>query len=428
NKEKLSNLCIILAEHLAVLAEQDPPVPAAVVDEIVKHIGELAAIDAERFGEFCRQAVVDCHRRVTQAIRASASDMAAQSAMQRHGPSASDHGVRASDIALMRVFVSVFSSSDRYHTVITPMLVSICQYLSQYTFTTMKDIAGGLVLTGLLHETQRLSRRLVPEALNFLFATLAASVCSTDDASDWDGQFPLSRRQRQAYQILRITVAEKCHSSSVEPIRWSWLVSSENSGARSLTADPKYSVLRACLLLSRRFIGCYFSQSAFIECFMPLKCLLAKISERLPKFKLQQAPAEISLLLDDLRKYLDEQLEQAEASRAPLKMQYHKPLAIDTAAPKFESSYSLDVHYDPDRSRNETTKLRRQVNREKRGAVRELRRDAQFIAGERLREQREKDKSYSDKMKKAWGVLENDQSQLKKLDRMRIREQKGKIE
>ncbi|KAJ2443971.1 nucleolar complex protein 14, partial [Coemansia sp. RSA 2424] len=91
------------------------------------------------------------------------------------------------------------------------------------------------------------------------------------------------------------------------------------------------------------------------------------------------------------------------------------------------AGYSLDVHYDPDRSRNEITKLRRQVNKERRGAVRELRRDAQFVAGERLKEQREKDRSYADKMKKAWSVLEADQSEMKKLDKARIKERKAKV-
>ncbi|KAJ2432062.1 nucleolar complex protein 14 [Coemansia sp. RSA 2531] len=425
NKEKLSDLCLVLTEHLAVLTEQDPPVPAPIIDGIVKHIGELASVDAERFGEHCRQAIIDCHRRVQQALKTEG-----------------ESGIRASDVALMRLFASVFSSSDRFHTVITPMLILICQYLSQHTFATLRDISCGLVLVGIVHETQRLSRRLVPEALNFLFATLAATVCHAADPADWDGQYPLSRRQREAYRLLQIGVAEKCKSKKALPMRWAWLLSSssataDESGARPaaaaspssvmVTADVKYGILRACLQLSRRFIDSYFQLPAFIECFEPLQKLLTKISERLPKFRLQHAPAEVVDLLATTRSYLDEQLEQARSARVPLKLQYHKPLAIGSFAPKFESGYNLDVHYDPDRSRNEITKLRRQVNKERRGAVRELRRDAQFVAGERLKEQREKDKSYADKMKKAWSVLEADQSDMKKMDKARIKERKAKI-
>ncbi|KAJ1723945.1 nucleolar complex protein 14 [Coemansia erecta] len=427
NKQKLSDLCLILTEHLAVLAEQDPPVPGSIIDELVKHIGELASVDSERFGEHCRQTVVDCHRRIQQAIRASGATDTTDTA---NPASSATLGLRASDVALMRMFASVFSASDRYHPVVTPMLTAICQYLGQHTFATLRDIATGLLLVGLVHETQRLSRRVVPEALNFLLATLAASVCSTDEASDWDGQYALPRRQRLAYRFLRIGVAEKCrHMTEVQPVTWAWLTSDvwRGGGSRAIPVDAKYSVLRACLTLSQRFIDSYFAQPAFIEMFTPLQLLLRKVSNRLPKFKLQHAPGGVLELVAELQAHLDAQLELSAARRTPLKMQSHRPIALEAVAPKFESSYSLDVHYDPDRARNEVTKLRRQVNREKRGAVRELRRDTQFIAAERLKEQREKDRSYADKMKKAWSVLESDQSQLKKMDRMRIREKKAKV-
>ncbi|KAI8321096.1 Nop14-like protein [Martensiomyces pterosporus] len=426
NKEKLSNLCIVLVEHLAVLTEQDPPVPVSIVDEIVKHIGELASIDAERLGEHCRQFVIDSHGRILAAIKNAAAS--SHRAPMRNGPSVVEVGMRPSDIAMMRLFVSVFSSSDRYHSVITPMLMAACQFLSQYVFTTLRDISAGLVLMGILHETQRLSRRFVPEALNFLFATLSAAVCRTDDAKDWEGQYPLSRRQREAYSILAIDPKQKCKNGGASPMRWSWLTSTAED-EEPLAAETKYGVLRACLMLCRKYIDCYFSTPAFAECFTPLQGILAKVSERLSLAKKQGSlPSEISTLLDDVRSHLDEQLAQSLSSRVPLKLQYHKPLAIGSVAPKFEAHYNLDTHYDPDRDRNEILKLRRQVNKEKRGAIRELRRDAQFIAGERLKEQREKDKQYSEKMKKAWSVLENDQSEMKKMDRMRIKERKAKIQ
>ncbi|KAJ2521188.1 nucleolar complex protein 14 [Coemansia sp. RSA 1939] len=424
NKQKLGDLALILVEYLAVLAEQNPPVPATVVDEVVKHIGELAAIDAGRFGEHCRQRVIEMHQRISDIIRAD---------------DAIDSVIPASDIALMRVFVAVFSASDRFHPVVTPMLIAIGQYLSHFTFATRRSVAGALVLVGIVHEAQRLSRRLVPEALNFVFAALAASVCerhSEDDkanSNSWVGQYPISRRQSLAYgTLLSIGFTEAC-KRKVEPVRWSWLLASSDGSsdvkrASALSTEEKYAVLHASLHLCRRFVDTYFSQTAFVELFGPLKDLLATVSERLSRgFKQQQAPEPVLKTLRELQTYLDEQLEQAKTARQPLTLQNHRPLAIASVAPKFETSYSLDVHYDPDRDRNESIKLRRQVNRERRGVIRELRRDAQFIAGQRLAEQREKDKVYSEKMKRAWGVLEDDQSQMKKMDKQRIRERKGKL-
>ncbi|KAJ2005963.1 nucleolar complex protein 14 [Coemansia thaxteri] len=424
NKAALGALCVILTEHLAVLAEQEPPVPLGIMDGFVRHIGELSSVDPERFGEHCRQAVIDTHRRVQHALKTPGAV-----------------GMRASDVALMRVFASVFSASDRYHAVITPMLVVIGQFLSQHTFTTLRDVSCGLVLLGVVHETQRLSRRLVPEALNFLYAAMAASVCRAADAADWDdGQYPLSKRQREALStLLHIGVAEKCKNvSTPQPVQWSWLLGQPGSGGERpnstavaavvvVTADIKYGILRACLMLSRRFADCYEAHPAFIETFGPLQALLGKIAERLPKFRLQHAPPQVVELLAATRDRLRAQLAASLLARRPLALQSHKPLAIGSFAPKFESAYSLDKHYDPDSSRNEIVKLRRQVNKERRGAVRELRRDAQFVAGERQREQRDRDRAYADKMKKAWGALDAEQGEMKKMDRARIKERNAKV-
>ncbi|PIA19794.1 Nop14-like protein [Coemansia reversa NRRL 1564] len=416
NKPRLGRLAVILVDHLAALADnQHLPASATVLDELSAHIGQLASVDPEQFGEHCRQAVIGMHRRILEDVRGN------------------HNALKPSDCALMRLFVSVFSSSDRYHAVVTPMLVAIGQYLAQHVFLSLADVTAGLVLAAVVHESQRLSRRLVPEALNFLYAMLSAVVCDPADPADWsDGPYPLSRRQRDALALLRLRNNDTGEDeASVESVHWSWL--SQHSCGH-LSSAQQYGILKACLLLMRRFIDCYFALPAFVECFAPLSPLLTKISQRLPlHFRLQQqhsggsAPTEIRTLLTSLQSHVEEMLSQSLAKREPLRLQYHRPLAIESVAPKFETSYNLDHHYDPDRNRNEIVKLRRQVARERRGAVRELRRDAQFIAGQRLDEQLAKDKLYSDKMKKAWSVLEADQSDLKKLDKLKIKERKAKV-
>ncbi|KAJ2807109.1 nucleolar complex protein 14 [Coemansia guatemalensis] len=417
NKPRLGKLAVILVDHLAALADrQHEPVSGTVLDELAAHIGQLASVDVEQFGEHCRQAVIGIHRRILADVRGSSN------------------ALRPSDCALMRLFVSVFSSSDRYHAVVTPMLVAICQYLAQHVFASLADVTAGLVLAAVVHESQRLSRRLVPEALNFLYAMLAASVCDPADPEDWAGSpNPLSRRQRDALALLRVRKdASAENDAGVAPVRWSWL---SEPHCDHLSPAQQYGILKASLLLMRRFVDCYFALPAFAECFAPLSPLLEKISQRLPlHFRLQQqqqsgasAPTEVRTVLTDLQNHVAELLTQSLAKRQPLRLQYHRPLAIESVAPKFESSYNLDHHYDPDRSRNEMVKLRRQVARERRGAVRELRRDAQFVAAQRLDEQLEKDRLYKDKMKKAWSVLENDQSEMKKLDKLKIKERKAKV-
>lgn len=54
--------------------------------------------------------------------------------------------------------------------------------------------------------------------------------------------------------------------------------------------------------------------------------------------------------------------------------------------PKFEPDFHPDKYYDADASRAASTRLRKEHRRERKGAVRELRKDAAFVAREELRE------------------------------------------
>jgi nucleolar protein 14 len=84
-------------------------------------------------------------------------------------------------------------------------------------------------------------------------------------------------------------------------------------------------------------------------------------------------------------------------------------LAIKTSIPKFEESFNPDKHYDPDRERAEASKLRAEHKRELKGARRELRKDAQFVARESLREKKERDAAYEKKYKRLVAEIQGEE-------------------
>lgn len=106
-------------------------------------------------------------------------------------------------------------------------------------------------------------------------------------------------------------------------------------------------------------------------------------------------------------------LDQARLRRRPLELHHHRPLAIKTSIPKFEESYNPDKHYDPDRERAEASKLRAEYRRERKGALRELRKDANFIAREQLREKKEADKAYNAKFKRLVAEIQGEEGKEK---------------
>ncbi|TKA83743.1 hypothetical protein B0A55_00082 [Friedmanniomyces simplex] len=116
-------------------------------------------------------------------------------------------------------------------------------------------------------------------------------------------------------------------------------------------------------------------KKAFIEILAPFLSVLQNLG----------APGNQTL------QHLSTLLQPSHLSRQPLKLHTHRPQPLRTSNPKFEEGFNPDKHYDPDRERSEAAKLRKEVKREKKGAVRELRKDGAFVAREELRENRERD-------------------------------------
>ncbi|KAF2088317.1 Nop14-like protein [Saccharata proteae CBS 121410] len=106
-------------------------------------------------------------------------------------------------------------------------------------------------------------------------------------------------------------------------------------------------------------------------------------------------------------------IRQALLSRRPLALHSWRPLPIRTAIPRFEEGFNPDKHYDPDLERREGAKLRAEYKRERKGALRELRKDASFVAREKLREKKEADKAYEAKYKRLVAEIQGEEGREK---------------
>lgn len=112
-------------------------------------------------------------------------------------------------------------------------------------------------------------------------------------------------------------------------------------------------------------------------------------------------------------------------ARKPLALQAHKPIPIPTYIPRFEQTSSNYLrNRDPDHERNETAKLKAQVKQERKGAIRELRKDARFLASEQQKRQKEKDRSYNERMRRVYGSLESERAEEKAMEKEKLRDKK----
>ena len=129
--------------------------------------------------------------------------------------------------------------------------------------------------------------------------------------------------------------------------------------------------------------------------------------------------------LQSLQDTLSRLVKFALQARRPLRLQAHKPIPIPTYVPKFEQTTSNYLrNRDPDHERNEAAKLRAQYKQERKGAIRELRKDARFLAAEQQKKQKEKDRAYNDRMKRVFGSIESERAEEKAMEREKMKEKK----
>jgi nucleolar protein 14 len=120
-------------------------------------------------------------------------------------------------------------------------------------------------------------------------------------------------------------------------------------------------------------------------------------------------------------------LSQAHLARRPLELHHHKPLAIKTSIPKFEENFNPERHYDPDKERTEAAKLKKEHKRERKGAIRELRKDANILALQSLREKKERDAAYEKKYKRLVAEIQGEEGrEAKQYEREKEWRKKGR--
>ncbi|CAJ2501805.1 Uu.00g046580.m01.CDS01 [Anthostomella pinea] len=148
----------------------------------------------------------------------------------------------------------------------------------------------------------------------------------------------------------------------------------------------------------------YSGKVAFEESFRPVSKVLAHLATCKAEL-----PAALNERIRKLQAKLDTMLRMARMARRPLELHHHRPLAIKTAIPKFEESYDPKKHYDGDRDRAELSKLKAEHKKERKGAMRELRKDASFMAREQLKVKKAKDAAYEKKYKRLVAEIQGEE-------------------
>ncbi|KAI6024463.1 Nop14-like protein [Pisolithus marmoratus] len=265
-----------------------------------------------------------------------------------------------SELMFLRITGIIWPTSDMKHVVVSPARLLMGAYLSLCRVRSFADVASGLFLSSLFLQYEALSKRLVPEAVNFVVNAvlfLAPSPYASSDALP--GTFPSPDFRLDLCASLTINPKVAKNLLFYKPKLWQLLSS-------DVTEQSKLDALGLAIDLLDRFAELYKPLDGFIELYDPIYSILSDL-------KCERLSNDVQSSLASVRDKIGRLLKFAGQARRPLLLQAHKPIPIPTYIPKFEQNSSSYLRrQDPDRERNEASKLRYQLKQEKKGAIREL--------------------------------------------------------
>ncbi len=324
---------------------------------------------------------------------------------------------------LLRLCPQIWPPTDFRHPVATPALLLLGQALTQCPVTSAHDAERGLFLAALALECTEGAGRVMPEALAFLLAVLVAvapAPAPGKGGAAGSSSVPLPTFAPPLVAALRTALAaaaagagegegegdgpivlgggggdEKEEEGEEEE-------EEERDGAIP-PAQARRLLAVACRLLRRLASGASVTQCpAAPELLAPFFDALARIERAHPS----SAPVR------EARAAAVAAASAGRAGRQPLVWRRKGQAAVASLAPRIIDNFVVRKDEGLDRDKARVKQLGRQVKRERKGAMRELRRDAAFLDAEKVRGERGREEERRRVVKENMAWLQEQQASI----------------
>ncbi|KAJ0980144.1 hypothetical protein J5N97_008399 [Dioscorea zingiberensis] len=385
NRWKMQGFYGVLLQYFATLASQKP-LNIERINSLVKPLMEMS-------GETPFYAAICARERLSHMRTRFCTDIKLQDT--RSWPS-------LKTLLLLRLWSLVFPCSDFRHAVMTPAALLMCEYLIRCPIVSGQDIVVGSFLCSMVLNVCKQSQKFCPEALNFLQILLISAV----DLKSGLQHIP------QVYHSIELKATKPwlriCNQvSDVHSLDFFVVMNMEADSPYFSSDDFRASVLAFVAEILKGFISIYEGLSSFTEIFSPISSLLLQVLQN----------GNISQLLrnnlEDIAELIKKKTDEHRRLRRPLQMRKQKPQPIKLLNPKFEEDYVKGRDYDPDRERAEMKKMKRRLKSEKKGAMRELRKDNHFLFQVKQKDRMHEEEERTEKYGKAMAFLQEQEHAFK---------------
>ena len=410
-RKKLQILYGCIMQHFMSLANQ-AEVSLAALDALVPHLVGLTPFVPYYSGALSRARLEKEH----EAMKSNLKDPVRRS----------DAWPPTRVILLAKLLMDIYPVSDKRHPVLAPLNTFLSGALMLCPIVKPLHAMKGILISHLLLNAHEPSARLVPEVLNFGTSLLRAFSSFTSMDFDADGEYRwLSALPRTPFDVTNGRKGKRRGRKRGKEADGEAVDAVDLAQPLSLTAclsDQVDSFFQSSGFSDSLFYATIelvrstsesVDADAFEELFDPAVSLLEGLDAHTSSgdsFFSPRCAEAVRAVLRDIR----DKAVRVSGSRVPVTIaaMNHAP-QVKQYNPKFEDSFVKGKDYDPDRQRAEERRLKKMLRKEERGAIRELRKDASFMANVKDQEKSKLHARLENSAKRAMSFLEQQQADFK---------------
>jgi nucleolar protein 14 len=404
NRRKIQMLLGLLLQRFEMLCGNDE-LPVADLNVTTKHISEIATQVPFYAATAAKARIEKMGKRLQKALRSGETGLPPPRT-----------------ILLLGLFADIFSSTDKQHAVITPASLYIGNVLSHCAIRSTDDANRAVVLCALASAYVVPAMRIFPEALNLLTALIHASGESEKCKQTWNEGLPTHLQEQCGGSWLRpFADAGSCKKSSsktIEVLSLSKLLSTrgrkKSKTVEESNAQERAAMLRYAISTLRNLIKPVQKVACAPEMLQKVQIALNRLICSLKTLGKKDGAAYDETL--KMCEAIHDEIEKTKKSSVRLSLAWHTKSveAIKQFNPMYEEDgFQKGRDYDPNRERAENRKLKKELRKEARGTVRELRKDNQFMHHAREQEKAAEAEERDAKHREVLSFLEKQESDFK---------------
>merc|ERR1719319_852386 len=291
-------------------------------------------------------------------------------------------------LLFLKLTCLLFPSSDYRHPVITPALQLICSIMALARPQDRPSIAASLALAAIMIEYLAVSKRICPELVNLLVGLL------------YQGCSSVKTRPPPPHKDKKLLVVSLPCTSSPRPLALSEVASVGD-------VDDKFRVncVYATAKLAMKLIKLYRETPSAVELFQPLLPIILN-------YKTENYPSEVGRLLTDIK----DSIQTLPPKDGAVKRAAKDTKMLRMMEPKIEENFNpFEKKRDGSKLQLEEQRLKHKLKRERKGAKKEIRQDAAFIANTKAKEARKKDTERKERTKNIMSNLGQQEGDFRKM-------------